>query len=182
MLPRPVFVPTIGWISVCPLQYGNIIRWYENWPVQSLERWAALFRTALPGCEDLTAEDVGRMPAGLPATLEYAITVASDLVDRDGPDEADDEDDEEDMGMFAPPEEAVEKAEEYKECDLYFALHQHNETYREFYQMLVPELDALLEGADRANDRNGSGDGETSSGTSGPVDGNRGGSHTSLWQ
>lgn len=168
----------MGWISIRPLQYGDIIRWYENWPVQSLERWAALFRTALPGCEDLSAEDVGRMPAGLPATLEYAITVASHLVDRDG---LDDEEDEEDMGMFAPPEEAVEKAEEYKECDLYFALHQHNETYREFYQMLVPELDALLEGANRADDRSGSGDGETS-GTGGPAEGNRGGSHTDLWR
>lgn len=170
-LPRPAHVPGFGWISVRPLAYGDVIRFFENNVVQSPERWAAMFRTALPGLENVTAEDVEQMYAGLPSALEYVICEASGLTDED------DEPDEpaEDQGMFAPPEEAIDNAENYKECDQIYALHQHGYTYDEIYRLLIPELDALFEGVERAVDRREDDGGQSSKSI--PSEGNRGGSH-----
>lgn len=117
------------------------------------------------------------MVAGVPQLIEYAICLASSLVGGEADAEEDDTDAEE-MGMFAPPEEAVETAEEYRECDLIHALHsKYNYTFDEIYRTLTPEIDILLDGAERAEERRD--DGGDGGSTSPPAEGNRGGSHVS---
>lgn len=154
-----------------------MIRFYENWPETSRERYAALFRVAVPGLDECTPSDVGEMVAGVPQLIEYAICLASSLVESESAEDEDDTDAEE-MGMFAPPEEAVETAEEYRECDLIHALHsKYNYTFDEIYRTLTPEIDILLNGAERAEEMRDDGDGGDS--TSPPAEGNRGGSHVS---
>lgn len=114
------------------------------------------------------------MRPGLPGVLELAVCKASGLLHGD-----DDEDDEEDQGMFAPPEQAVSKAAEYRECDLIHTLHQHGYTYDTIYPLLIPEIDELMDGAERAEQRDGGGG--KGSGDA-PAQGNRGGSHANdLW-
>ncbi len=172
----------MGWISVRPLQYGNVIRFFENWKEQSHERTAALFRVAVPGLEEFQAEDVGEMLPSLSRVIEHAICRASGLVDapEEDDDDLDEEETPEDAGMFSPPEEALESATEYRECDTIDTLHELGYTIEDVYALLLPEIDLILEGAGRREQRKESSD--SSSSTGAPAQGNRGGSHASeLW-
>lgn len=162
-------------MAIRPIPYAFLTYYFENWTQQSVERYTSLFRQTLVGCESVTAEQVGDLPAGLPRRLEGAIVAASELdVEEDDTEEPD----EEDRGMFAPPEEKVD-LHEYRESDLIHMLTERGYSMTDIYGLLIPEIDLLNEGAERAEAR--SDDGSETTETSAPANGNRGGSHTALW-
>lgn len=173
-----MFVSSVGWISVRPLPYGSIIRFFENSAGESPTRSAALFRRALVGCESVTADIVGQFPVGLPRRLEGAIVAASEFGDDQAKPGGSPEE-EEGGGMFAPPEESTELTE-YREADLIHTLTERGYTLPDIYGLLIPEIELLNEGAKRAETRRD--DGTERNQTSPPARGNRGGSHAAdLW-
>lgn len=159
-------------MSICPIAYSSIIRFYDNWPEDSFERSAALFREAIPGCEEITADELKEWKAGHRQRLEFGIQAASEIV-ADVESDSETHTDKDATGMMAPPEDPIETAE-FVEADLIHNLHQQNYTMRDIYGMLIPEIELLGEGAERAEERRDNG--QQSSESSGPVSGNRGGS------
>lgn len=170
-----MYIPSLGWTAIRPLQYGDLLRFYEN-ADESPAQQAAVFRRTIVGFEDCTAADVGAMKPTLPAILELAVLRASDAIDGpDGPLGVDDTHD----GMLPPdhphakpapsevdaPENSMwaahnksarEKAAEsaaLSDADLQYILHENNETTASIYQMLLAEMSLLFEGAERAADR-----------------------------
>lgn len=115
-------------------------------------------------------------PAGRTDLLEYAIQAASEIL-------SDVEDDErgppaeESGGMMAPPEDPIETTE-FVEADLIHSLIEKNHSMQDIYGLLIPEIELIGEGAERAADRRDNGDSET---PDAPAVGNRGGSHTAMF-
>lgn len=157
------------------MQYGDVIEWYENTDGRDPEMLAAVFRLAYPALEGVTAQDVRDMRPGLPDVLEAAVLVASGLTGDADEDEEDDEPEFEDS-IFAAHNKAEQKTEQFEEADVVHMLHERGYTYDSLYRLLIPEIDLLVEGAERHEERSDSPSAEASdsSGSNGVVDGNRG--------
>lgn len=137
-----------------------------------MKRSATLFRESIPGCERLTAAELETWRAGYRRLLEFGIQAASEIVQDMQADEPGGSADA--SGMMAPPEDPIETTE-FVEADLIHNLHQQNYTMRDIYGLLIPEIELMGEGAERAEDRRDDGPRENGQ-SSGPVSGNRGGS------
>ena len=110
----------------------------------------------------MTAEDVAGFRLGFDAWLERAVLLASGMTDRD---DSEDEDDD----VFAKPEEyeapehslmasgadpsPTQDLSEYRESDTIHALTDLGYTIEEIDRLLIPELDTVIEGAQRARER-----------------------------
>ena len=106
------------------------------------------------------AADVAGFRLGFDAWLEYAVLLASGMTDRD---------DSEDEDVFAKPDEyetpehsimasgddpsPTQDLSEYRESDTIHALHEQGYTYEAIDRLLIPELDTVIEGAQRARRR-----------------------------
>lgn len=135
---------------------------------------AAIFRLAYPALEGVTAQDVQNMRPGLPDVLEVAVLIASGLTDDEDEDDEDDEPEYENS-IFAAHNDAKQKAETFEEADIVHMLHENGYRYDEIYRLLIPEIDLLVEGAERHHERREDTQSESSGGsTNGVVNGNRG--------
>lgn len=161
-----MYVPPLGWHAVSPLQYGDFLYLYENGE-PGTARYAELFSRALPGC-DLEASDVDAMYPWAPSILEYAILEASGYFNHD--------EDEDDHLEEDPPEDSIwaqhnqstaqsaRETADFDRSDLVFALHENGESYEALYALTMPEIDTLIEGAERAHERAQERDGSEESG------------------
>lgn len=125
---------------------------YENGEPGN-ERYATLFRRTLPTFGGCTAADIDDMFEWAPTLLEYAVLTASGYLDAD---EDDEEPEDEKGGIWASKsasEKAKEEAADIRRSDLVHALHQHGEPFEQMYSLLMPEIEDLFEGADRAHER-----------------------------
>lgn len=161
-------------MKIRPLQYGDVIEHYENTDGRTPDQLAAVFRLAYPALEDVTAQDVQNMRPRIPDVLETAALVASGLTGRD--DESEDDADEFEDSIFAAHNKAERKTEQYEESDVVHMLHERGYTYDEIYRLLIPEIDLLVEGAERHEDRSESAQssGASAGSSGGVVHGNRG--------
>ena len=165
MIERRVPIDGLGDVYLRPLQYGDAVRFYENREPDA-RMLAGLFRRTLPGFETVTAADVRSMVAGLPPLLEYAIVSASGLLQSDR--EADAlQSDEDDLyeGYDVPEpramapeegsaqEEAVATLDEFDESDLIDFLYRKGETMESIYRLLMPEIDQIMQGHERTQQR-----------------------------
>lgn len=170
-----MLVPALEWVSIQPLAYGDVVRFYRNWTTSTPKRWAALFEISLPTSQTWTAATVPMLPAGHPQPLEQAVCIASGLVEEETDEPFLDGADPGVQGMFSPPGEGITEAAEDEKCDLIHTLHHsYNYTYGEVYQLIIPELDKLLTGVERAKERT---ENERDPEPRAPIRGSRGGSH-----
>lgn len=144
---------------------------------------------------DADAETIAEWPAGRAGVLERAVLEASGLFNEDdadtigGNDPTPEDDSPAEHSVMAGPaanERAGESLDEMTEADLVYQLHQQGYTFREASGLLIPEIDLLMDGVERANRRQEkeqekSESSQQSAGTGG-MKGNRGGAHgNALW-
>jgi len=184
VIPRPTEIPGLGWGAIRPLQYGDLLRFYEN-AERSPAVLAAVFRRTVVGFEHCTAADVRAMTPAMPALVELAVLVASGVLDEhgrvinerptddtpDGPHakpSPHDVDAPDDSMWAADNKPAHQQASEatFTDADMRYVLGENNETTESLYRMLLPEIRMVVEGAERAADRQDQNDssGGTSSG------------------
>jgi hypothetical protein len=99
---------------------------------------------------------------GYAAWLERCVLEASGMTDNDA-DEADETDEWQKPADFEAPDHSLMARgdqpspavdlSEYRESDRVESLHQKGYTYESMNRLLIPEIDTLTEGAERANRR-----------------------------
>lgn len=145
-----VFIETLGWVPIRPLQYGDTIRYTEAKRTPGL--MAQLFSQTLVGF-DITPEDVRDMRPEIPSHIERAILEASELLDDDDGEEEDapgDDIEYREDSVFGDP---TDTSDDITQDDVVFWLHERGYTFGEVYQLLLPEIDQLKEGFSRYQDR-----------------------------
>lgn len=152
----------MGRLAVKPLQYGNIIKFYEN-ADRTPAQLAAVFRTTIIGFENCTEADVEQMPPGIPTLLETVVLLASGALESEQEQEVErdkprpDEVDAPENSIWASHNKTKnQKAKEnatISDADTQYILHDNNETFESIYKMLLPEIRMLIEGINRARER-----------------------------
>lgn len=165
VIPRPVDIPGLGRTYIKPLPYGAQIEFFENRP-DSHRTTAALYRRQVvhPDFVSLTAHDVRRMWPTDRALIQVAILKASDMFDADIDDAAEDDpeptqtpDDAEavENGVFGQDdaEGPTESDPDLTHADQIDLLHQLDYRWSEIYGLLTEEIQTVVEGAKRRQER-----------------------------
>ena len=158
MLKRPVEYPSGYSIAIAPLEYGNIVQFYENRP-RTVGMFADLFSACIAPC---TAEQVAGMHPSIPPALEYGILLASDLLQRSDQesgrlDKADDDysDVVRDDSMFAQHNDGGRRKD--VDEDLADFLFQYVGEYHtnptDVYSLTMGEIQAIYQGHEQAEER-----------------------------
>lgn len=182
-------------MDVRPLCWGDARAYYQN-ATRSVEMLTDLFRQCIVGF-DGTPSQVATLPAGRATLLERAILEASELDEEEDDVEggsptpnprAEDEEPAEHSVMAGPAanDRATDQLDEYTEADLVYQLHQQGYTFLTACRLLIPEIELLMEGVKRANQRkereSENTDDPDAQGQSSDMQGNRGATHGDhLW-
>lgn len=175
-------------LNVRPLRWGDAKALYTNCD-HSPDMLAALFQLTVEGV-DPSPDDIRAWPAGRAGSIERAVLKASGMLDRvdDDTDDEGDDDPAEHSVMAGPEanERAQDALDEHTEADLIYQLHQQGYTFTDAARLLIPEIDILMEGIDRANQRQEKkreeSENSTQSGATGGMKGNAGGDRSdTLW-
>jgi hypothetical protein len=180
-----MWIPHLGEAYGRPLEYGDII-YYRQAPATPGVRadlFEQCFGGLVAGFGDVTAGDVRRMRPGIPRLLEYAIFVASDLLDespeRDERDESTFDDSapaDHDDSPFAQHQSGrgTDPLDDHDERDLVAQLLDCGVGYPDYYRLTRGEIDDILEGTQRLERRRNEARGESETTESGPTPGNKG--------
>lgn len=192
IVPRGVYMPNYdATLHIRPLRWGDAKALYNN-REHSPSMLAQLFRLTVEGLNP-DAGDIRAWPAGRAGSIERAVLKASGMLDRvddsDDSDDSEDDDDPAEHSVMAGPEaneRAQDALDEHTEADLIYQLHQQGYTFTDAARLLIPEIDTLMEGIDRANRRQEKqreeSENNTQSGASGGMKGNAGGDRSdTLW-
>lgn len=176
-------------LNVRPLRWGDAKALYTNRD-HSPSMLAALFQVTVEGLNP-DAGDIRAWPAGRAGSIERAVLKASGMLDRvdDDTDDGEDDDDPAEHSVMAGPEaneRAQDALDEHTEADLIYQLHQLGYSFDGAARLLIPEIDILMEGKDRANRRQEKkreeSENSTQSGATGGMKGNAGGDRSdTLW-
>lgn len=151
VIPRNVYISGLGWCWVKPLEYGDVIA-YEQRP-RSEHSLSWLFEKTLCGFSP-EPERIANMRFDVPQRLERAILEASEVIDEGEPQSEDtQEQDFREDSPFAQAKGKQDKQEENTIEDTIQWLHEQGYLYKELYQLLIGELEALSEGYRRKKER-----------------------------
>lgn len=175
-------------LHIRPLRWGDAKALYTN-REHSPSMLAQLFRLTVEGINP-DADDIRAWPAGRAGSIERAVLKASGMLDRvDNDSDGEDDDPPAEHSVMAGPEandRAQDALDEHTEADLIYQLHQQGYTFTDAARLLIPEIDTLMEGIDRANRRQEKqreeSEKNTQSGATGGMKGNAGGDRSdTLW-